>query len=165
MTEYRIVDGHPDYRIGDDGSFWSKKRSGAWRRIAPSVQRNGYLQICMYEGVERYYRKVHALVLEAFRGPRQPGMECRHLDGKRQNNVPANLLWGTHKENQADQMRHGTKPIGERHHAAKVTSADVVQIRNRRAAGEKIASLGRAFGISEVMASKIARREWWKHVQ
>lgn len=69
---------------------------------------------------------VHALVLEAFVGPRPEGMECRHLDGDPTNNALANLAWGTRAENIADKRRHGT--IGC-HHRRKLTAAQVQAIR------------------------------------
>lgn len=170
-VEYRLVAGHPGYRIGNDGSFWSRKSTGKggmlrtqWKRIAPALQHSGYFQVCMYESDVRTYRKIHALVLEAFVGPRPPGMLCRHLDGNPTNNWHWNLRWGTGQENQADSMRHGTRCLGARHPAAKLSPDSVREIRARRAAGEKIAAIGAAFGVTDVMVSKIARREWWKHV-
>jgi hypothetical protein len=35
-------------------------------------------------------------------------MVCRHLDGNPINNRLENLRWGTHKENKADAIKHGT---------------------------------------------------------
>lgn len=50
-------------------------------------------------------RYVHHLVLEAFVGPRPPGMEACHFDGNAQNNRLENLRWGTSAENKADAIR------------------------------------------------------------
>lgn len=54
---------------------------------------------------------VHKLVLEAFVGPRPPGLEACHNDGDGMNNRLTNLRWDTHKANMADQFRHGTKNV------------------------------------------------------
>jgi hypothetical protein len=50
---------------------------------------------------------VHQLVLEAFVGPKPAGLEARHLDDDRLNNLASNLAWGTRKENYDDAVRHG----------------------------------------------------------
>lgn len=52
--------------------------------------------------------KVHQLVLEAFVGPRPEGMVTRHLNGDPSDNRLTNLAWGTHAENNADTVQHGT---------------------------------------------------------
>lgn len=60
----------------------------------------------------RYYngtvKKVHQLVLIAFRGPARAGQVTRHLDGDRTNPRLANLRWGTRSENVRDAVKHGT---------------------------------------------------------
>lgn len=43
--------------------------------------------------------KVHRLVCEAFHGPAPAGLLCLHADENARNNRPANLSWGTQKEN------------------------------------------------------------------
>lgn len=43
--------------------------------------------------------KVHRLICEAFNGPPPEGTVCMHLDSDYKNNLPANLAWGTQKEN------------------------------------------------------------------
>lgn len=52
--------------------------------------------------------KVHALVCEAFLGPKPPGMVVRHLDGDEDNNALTNLCYGTQSENNRDKRAHGT---------------------------------------------------------
>lgn len=52
---------------------------------------------------------VHRMVLEAFVGPCPDGCEARHFpDRDVKNNRLANLSWGTHTENMADKVCHGT---------------------------------------------------------
>lgn len=69
----------------------------------------GYLQTTLTREGHCRTTKVHHLVLEAFVGPRPAGAECRHRNGKRDDNRAANLLWGTSKENAADRIEHGTQ--------------------------------------------------------
>jgi hypothetical protein len=53
---------------------------------------------------------------------------------------------------------------GENAPNAKLTTADVLEIRRRRAAGESCAALGREFRVSTVLVSKIARGKVWTHL-
>jgi hypothetical protein len=53
---------------------------------------------------------VHHLVLEAFAGPRPPGLWGCHNDGVAANNHVSNLRWDTPQSNVHDTIRHGTNP-------------------------------------------------------
>lgn len=82
---------------------------------------------------------------------------------------PDHLDWGTHSENMrqsVDRGRWGTRnfPRGERCSQAKLTAAQVREIRARAAAGEPAAHLARAFGIGPTQAGRILRRESWNHL-
>jgi hypothetical protein len=56
---------------------------------------------------DRKQCRVAPLVLEAFVGPRPPGMDCCHDDGDSTNDALSNLRWDTKRANQADTLRHG----------------------------------------------------------
>jgi hypothetical protein len=73
---------------------------------------------------------VHDLVLEAFVGPRPEGMQCRHMDGSKTNNVPSNLQWGTPLENSRDKATHGTQCRGRAIYKA-VLNEDMVRALRR----------------------------------
>lgn len=53
---------------------------------------------------------------------------------------------------------------GAAHHGAKLTDADVVEIRAARRAGESVDVLATRFGVSRATISHIATRRTWKHV-
>ena len=112
--------------------------------------------------------RVHGLVLSAFVGPRPDGMECRHLDGNRQNNLLRNLRWGTRLENKKDSIRHGTAvvppQIGECHSNLKLSEEKVKTIRRRRLDGEKLQPIADSFGVSVGLISMICNRRIWTHV-
>lgn len=61
-------------------------------------------------------RRVHALVLEAFRGPRPAGLEACHGNGDGSDNRLANLRWDTRSSNAYDRVRHGTHPDAAKTH-------------------------------------------------
>lgn len=77
-----------DMPKGSTRHYSSRARKGSW---------DGVRHIFMWKG--KTY-KVARLVCEAFNGP-QPfdGAVCMHLDENSRNNAPANLCWGTQKEN------------------------------------------------------------------
>lgn len=78
---------------------------------------------------------------------------------------PEHLFLGTPAENQADMARKGRavgmRQGGEHHPMAKLTTAQVNEIRARRAAGEKLKDIARSFGVSESNVSVVANRRSW----
>jgi hypothetical protein len=89
--------------------------------------------------------KVHRLVCEAFHGPAPEGCtDVAHNDGNRDNPRADNLRWATRKENMADCIVHGTLRHGETHQSARLTDAQVVEIRRSK---EPAAVIAPRFGI------------------
>lgn len=110
-------------------------------------------------------RTVHVLVLTAFVGPVPAGMEGCHIDGNRANNRRDNLKWGTHRENVADQIRHGTLASGSRHWNAKMDEAAVRDLRTDYATGRiGYRRLAKKYDITMGAVRSIVLRESWKHV-
>lgn len=107
MEVWRRVPDASDYEISNHGRVRSLK--GATPQILrPSPNADGYHLYALRAGGRRSFATAHALVMLAFVGPRPEGMEIRHLDGDPANNVVANLRYGTHAENVADMLAHGT---------------------------------------------------------
>lgn len=85
--------------------------AGKLRKIV--IDNRGYSTIYFHCKLRKFKKKgVHTMVLEAFDMPRPKGLECRHLDGDKQNCRRSNLCWGTHSENERDKIRHGTNRRG-----------------------------------------------------
>jgi hypothetical protein len=112
------------------GHFKKKERRGTPLIRKAQPDRDGYLSINFKVNGEMVLRRVHHLVLEAFKSSRQPNLEGRHLDGKPSNNSVANLEWGTHLENEQDKLRHGTRTSGEKNGNAKFTNQEAQKIRS-----------------------------------
>ena len=72
------------------------------------ADKDGYRRVSLYRGRSRSNRSIHALVLEAFVGPRPPGQEACHNNGDRADNRLDNLRWDTPSANQLDSVDHGT---------------------------------------------------------
>jgi hypothetical protein len=135
--EYREVEGFPAYRVGSDGSVWSRWRKGpgaklsntTWLQLRATPDRDGYRRVQLsHANGTKLTRKVCVLVAEAFLGPRPEGMECRHDNGRCADDRADNLIWGTSLENAADKRRHGTIAKGERHGKAKLTATQIEEL-------------------------------------
>ena len=77
---------------------------------------------------------------------------------------PAHLSLGTTKDNVADMYEKGRQNpvVGDAHHGAKITDADVLVI---RAGGHTIADLSRRFGLTRSTIRAIRDGRTWKHVR
>lgn len=106
--------------------------------------------------------QVHVLVLEAHVGPRPPGFEACHGDGVRDNNALTNLRWASRKENQADRIRHGTDQFGERNATAKLTWAQVDEMRALSATGVSQRVLAANFGVHVMTVNAIVHGRVWR---
>lgn len=163
-----------------------------WVRIRTSRRKDGsrYVVVCFRAtpGGPICNRYVHRLVLEAFVGPCPDGMECRHFpDRSTDNNRLENLAWGTHAQNLEDTFSHGTrqrkKPYtprprrqarqkppgpgylkGASHHSAKLSEADVLEIRQLAAEGVLLCLIAAKFSMSRTRISAIVNGRGWKHL-
>lgn len=73
---------------------------------------------------------------------------------------PHHLRWGTRAENAADRVIHGTDHRGEKHPQAKLTAAQVVEIRAMRGTVSQVI-LAKIYGVSQSAISGIQRRTRW----
>lgn len=170
---YRLVPDYPMYRVGDDGSVWSRaQRNGqhkaavgdVWRLRKATVNTAGYLNLLLYNNHGRKMFRVHLLVLELFRGPRPIGMDGCHEDGNTLNCRLDNLRWDTKASNYADRDRHGTTARGVRHGRAKLTESTVRAIKIEIAAGASQISVARRRLISPITINHIVTGRTWSHV-
>lgn len=122
MTEeWRPVVGYEGiYEVSDLGRVRSLPR-----RLVPNMRLmtlmeagGGHLRVCLSRGDGTWVlRYVHALVAEAWHGPRPTARhEVCHNDGDPKNNVASNLRWGTRSDNMWDRVRHGVHHLAARTH-------------------------------------------------
>jgi hypothetical protein len=169
MIEWRAIDGHPDYEVSNTGRVrsWRPKPNCVARRTSPFVMQgnfdsHGYYRVKIRDDAGKpKTAKVHVLVCKAWRGPMPAGQVARHLDGRKPNNHERNLTWGTHKQNTADSIRHGTWVHGERHHSNKLTEAEVLAIKASPLPRAEVAEL---FEITPGMVGHIRDGRRWKHL-
>lgn len=77
---------------------------------------------------------------------------------------PSHLFLGTNRDNVQDAIAKKRMLVGERNGHSKLTGADVVQIRERLAAGERPTDLAPIFNVSRSLVSLIGSRLVWKHL-
>ncbi len=176
MPKYIEINGYDGfYRVGDDGSVWTrritgrgKNKYGEWRRMKPTPHiRSGHLLVGLSKNGKTTSKYVHLLVLECFKGVCPPGMEARHFpDRSPSNNCVDNLVWGTRQENQIDRVTHGTSNRGERCAVCKLTEEKVRRIRYlRERFNTTFTELSLAFNVNPGTIHAITKRRTWKHVQ
>ena len=110
-----------------------------------------------YNGKKAY---AHRFAYELEEGPIPAGLVMRHKCVGTRNCVnPAHLETGTHKENMLDKIRDGTLAKGEEHGSAKLTQAQVDEIRG---SDEKQAVLALRYGVNQSTISDIKNNKIWR---
>ena len=156
--------------------FWSKVDrehcSGCWLWTG-AVNANGYANFALRHGSTL---PAHRFAYAVEIGLIPNGLIVRHKCDVRVCVNPAHLVVGTQADNIADMFERNRAPVGERHysrtkpwivragtrhHAAKLTDANVAEIRAQRAAGVSGRRLAQEFGVSPQQVSKIVRGQRW----
>lgn len=159
---------YPGYYATADGEIYSA-RSGALRKLSKRLHK-GYFRVNVRDcctPAREHAEPVHKLILEAFVGKRPTDLVCRHLNGDPTDNRVANLCWGTPKENAQDSIRHGTATclrVGEDHIAAKLTEADVLQIKKLYSEGLTQKQIAARYPVTQRHISDIVRGKTWRHL-
>lgn len=163
MTEnWLYVAGREDYQVSDQGNVRSRRSPNGhgppvpWRLLKPHVRKkSGYAFVKLVGPPGPRDAAVHQLVLEAFVGPRPPGLQVRHGNRVRHDNRLENLCYGTALENAADRDAHGTTARGGSHYKARLSDADVTRLRELRAAGLSYAKAGALMGVHRSTARQV----------
>lgn len=104
---------------------------------------------------------VHNLVLEAFVGPRPPGMECRHLDSNKLNNRLYNICWGTKSQNALD---HAARVIASNDMAfggSTLTRQQVIEIKIALQGGAAESGLATIYRVRTRVIRCIGQGKTW----
>jgi hypothetical protein len=176
-VEYRDIAGFPGYRVGSDGSVWSRRTHTAtsgrsvsalrdeWKNLKPwPTGKAGYLAVYLMRDAKRVPRKVYRLVLEAFVGPAPENCCACHNDGDTSNNCLTNLRWDSVVNNSADKRSHGTLLQGEAVKSSKITADIAREIKRLIQAGERNCDIARRLGVTDKIVRRIRRCQTWKHV-
>ncbi|MFL6141660.1 MAG: HNH endonuclease [Labedaea sp.] len=166
--EVRVLDRFPGYLFSSTGDTWSCWNASKlpcmtklYYRLKPKKQDGNHLKV----KVQKKWRWLHALILEAFKGPCPKGLECRHLNGDPTDNQPSNLEWGTRSENIQDRIRHGESAgwTGSIHGVVKLNDDSARAIYLRRMQGATLGEIAEEFGVSTATVWSISKGRTWTH--
>lgn len=151
--------------------FWSKVKkssdpNGCWLWTGAIVTGRGYGQFeSPYAGASRY---AHRVAWEITHGPIPNGLAvCHNCPGGDNPRCvrPDHMFLGTSRQNTHDARQKGMLPRGEQNGSAKLTEADVVEIRRRYAAGEmNQPQLARHYGVAKSQIWNVIARKTWRHI-
>jgi HNH endonuclease len=171
-VEFREIpgfDGYRFYRDGVIGSQWATGFDGktdVWRRIDGYPLGSGHIQVTIKFNGETRRFGAHHLICWAWHGPCPDGMECCHGNGQPAENREDNLRWGTPKDNSRDSILHGTMVRGEDKAGAKLTEAQVLEIRRLHANGRgTLLRSAERYGVSWSAIKKVVDRKTWTHLK
>lgn len=146
-------------------------------------------------GIDGRTTTTHRLAYTLAVGPIPPGMQVLHRCDNPPCCNPAHLFIGTHLDNMRDKIqkgrqargeRHGSRshpesvprgdehpyrrcpdivPRGEAHSHARLTEADVIDIRKAAAEGERQSSIAARYNVAQPTICNVVTRKTWAHVE
>jgi len=139
-TKWKAIPGFEGYEVSDQGQVRSYRKYGGGLSLTshllkPSTSRprGGYKAVGLRRNGQTYQKRVARLVLLAFVGPCPNGMEMCHNNSNSDDDRLENLRYDTHLGNTRDRLS--------------LSDAQVIEMRERRAQGESIATLAQSFNI------------------
>lgn len=151
----RRVKGYKYYLIGADGRVYNTKRK---KFLKPVLRR--YKQVSLYkDGVKKSFH-VHRLVAMCWLGDCD-GFVVSHKNHNTYDNRVSNLEAVSQKENIGRSVSDKRNAFGEKQHLSKLTSEDVLFIRQ---SGKSNLMLAKQFGISPTTVRDVRNRKTWKHI-
>ena len=125
--EWREIPGLLGYEASSEGRIRrtvAVGRYGANHVLSQNVSEPGYPRVNLQ-------LLVHGLVARAFLGTRPKGRFINHKDGNKRNAAADNLEYVTPSDNAVHAYTLGLQPCGERHGRARLTDAQVAEIRTQ----------------------------------
>ncbi len=164
------IDGFHHYLIDRSGAIWAtRKFSGRLERyrLKGCIDCDGYTRhgLSNENGVRKNFFVHRLLAITFISPPPFAKAQVRHADGNPQNNALENLSWGTSAQNAQDKVRHGRSTYGEKNCKAKLTAADVRNIRIALANGVVRRRIVEQYGISREHVRAIVIRKCWPHIK
>lgn len=155
---------NPDYIISSDGQVGKRQKNGKLKMMKPRTGGRGYHIVTIFSDNIRVTRYIHRLVAFAFLPPQPtPKHEVNHRNGVRTDNRDTNLEWVTRSGNlrhRFDILKHGNLR-GEAQVHAKLTEAQVREIRARCATGETHDKISADYRVSSRAVGYIAQGQTW----
>lgn len=163
---WKKIDEFPDYDVSSLGRIRSRRIKSRTEPVIRALENHGgyhYVSLMKPGEPKKCGRKVHRLVAQAFIPNPDNLPEVAHKDGDPSKNTVNDLRWSTHGDNMRDKVEHRTLPLGEKHHASKLTTEKVIEIRKRHAAGESMSGLARLHGVCVATMFDVIHRKTWQN--
>lgn len=145
--------------------FWAKVRKGpsCWEWVGATRGEKRDRGIFYMGGGRANSRllSAHRASWELHFGPIPNGLHVLHKCDNGLCVRPSHLELGNHAKNMRDAAKRGLMPKGPDHHAAKLTPADVREIRRLVENGVTQRAAGERFGVSRGAVLGIVRGENW----
>jgi hypothetical protein len=162
------------YAITEDGRVWSyPRKENNKRRIfylhgrfrKPQVNTAGYFHVALIKNGRTKVALLHRLIAAAFIPNPKRLREVNHKNGKKRDNRIQNLEWCNHRQNCRHASEAGLMPRGTQNSKAKLTDANVIEIRFLFSQGNtNCTHLGQKFGVTASAVRRLVRRVTWKHI-
>ena len=168
-AEWRSVPHWPEYEVSEFGHVRRRLPGGSpiakvGRELRPSP--GLYAHVYLHGKAGKRHISIHRLVALAFLGePPSRAHQVAHNDGNPRNNHYTNLRYATPRENNADKIRHGTLPRGEKAGPSRFTATMVRQVRVLAAKEVPQEIIAEIFETSQSHIGRIVRKELWGHVE
>lgn len=127
-------------------------------KLIKSVNHKGYKYLGLCKNGKVKTIGVHQLVLRAFVGVQEKGVEVRHLDNNPFNNRLENLAYGTKSDNMQDAVKCGSL---SRSHTS-LTDEQVISI---LADDRRICEIAKSYNIDSGTVVAIKQRKYFKHLK
>lgn len=159
------------YEINEFGQVRSKRRTIiaktgqtyeiSERILKPNITKNGYKLVHLCKNGVRKAEYVHILVAKAFLPNDSDSLIINHINGNKKDCSLSNLEWCTYSANNQHAYDTGLKPKGEGQYKAKLSQADVIQIRaeGKHSTYQEIAS---RYGVSKATIRDVLLFRTWR---
>jgi len=132
------------------------------KEMNPMIRKSGYYCTEFSKNGQRKHFLVHRLLAITFL-PNPKNLPCvNHIDGVRTNNNLTNLEWCTQAENLIHAYKIGNKkPMDGNLHSAKLSVADVAEIRVKISSGMMYKDICKDYPVTESTISNIKTGKKW----
>lgn len=125
-----------------------------------SPDHGGYLRVSLPYGRRKV--SVHSMVMAAFKGPRPGNFHIDHINGIKADNRLANLRYASKSANEHNKHRFGKSARGERNRTAKLTVAQVLEIRSSFTPGRgQTKRAAEKYGVTPFTIYEVVTRRTW----
>lgn len=116
-------------------------------------------------GVKRKTVRAHRQSWILTHGEIPDGLQVLHKCDNHTCVNPNHLFLGTNSDNMADKVSKGRQTRGESIKKAKLTAAQIVQIRHYHKCGNSHGTIARLFDVDKVTISNVVNHKTWNHVR